>query len=296
MIKMHPESKCVRMSVLLLIMTVFVGITVFLSSCSKTADKSVLYVNETYGFSLEFSNQFSENVDIKEDSQSVYFMDKEIKNRSSELFAGILGIIEVYDKKNSSRADLQEREDTYNLQYLGENERYYFGWAHATDVQAPEDASEEEKNRFSKMEQEFDQIIKTFQFIEESEESEVLALVEGFGHQMQKVSLLARENTLRQTMEENYGDYVSTALIEKWSKDPQYAPGRLTSSPWPDRIEVQYTERMGEELYKVEGIIIEITSQEKEQSGTAARRPITLIVKNTSSGWQIDEVTLGKYL
>ncbi|WP_157677480.1 hypothetical protein [Dehalobacterium formicoaceticum] len=182
------------------------------------------------------------------------------------------------------------------MKYLGENEIYYFGWAHATDVQVPEDASAEEKNRFNKMEQEFNQIIKTFQFIEESEESEVLALVEDFGHQLQKVSLLAPQDTLRQTMEENYRDFVSSALIEKWSKDPQNAPGRLTSSPWPDRIEVQYTERMGEELYKVEGIIIEITSQEKEQSGTAARRPITLIVKNTSSGWQIDEVTLGKYL
>lgn len=79
-------------------------------------------------------------------------------------------------------------------------------------------------------------------------------------------------------MQENYGDYVSPALLAKWLNDPLNAPGRLTSSPWPDRIEILSIEPLSEYAYEVEGEIIEITSVEKASGGVAAKRPITFVV------------------
>ncbi|MGI6678686.1 MAG: hypothetical protein ACOX2Q_06395 [Dehalobacterium sp.] len=284
-----------RKRITLLVLGVLIWSIFFISACNAPEDETVLYINETYGFSVLLSDEFSENVDIINDGQTVYFMDKEIKNQSVELFSGIVGQIEVYEKKITSRAALQEKVESNNLQYLGENETNYFGWTHAKEIQVSENAPEEAKNRFYKMEQEFGHLINSFKVLEESKEIEALALVEEFGQQLHKVSLQASPDSIKKTMEENYGTFASPSLIEKWSKEPQNAPGRQTSSPWPDRIEVQYAEPIGEEIYKVEGIIIEITSDEKEHGGVAARRPITLIVKKAASGWQIDDVTLGRY-
>ncbi|KJS80036.1 MAG: hypothetical protein JM58_19185 [Peptococcaceae bacterium BICA1-8] len=81
---------------------------------------------------------------------------------STETTIGIIARIEVYDKKESSKESMKEREETYNLRYLGENENYYFGWAHGTDVQISYDASEQLKEKFRAMEGKFDEIIKTF--------------------------------------------------------------------------------------------------------------------------------------
>jgi len=122
----------------------------------------------------------------------------------------------------------------------------------------------------------------------------VLNIVNNFGSKLQLVSLLAPEDTLKKSMQENYGSLVSDALIEKWIKDPLNAPGRLTSSPWPDRIEILSISKLSGDAYEVKGEIIEITSQEKGTQKAAARRPITLIVKN-KNGWRIENVTLSSY-
>ncbi|MHB8280613.1 MAG: hypothetical protein ACYDIA_23660 [Candidatus Humimicrobiaceae bacterium] len=96
-------------------------------------------------------------------------------------------------------------------------------------------------------------------------------------------------------MQENYGNLVSQALIKEWINDPPNAPGRLTSSPWPDRIEILSTEKLSEDTYEVKGEIIEITSVEKMSGGVAAKRPITLALKKIENSWLIDDVTLGAY-
>ncbi len=130
---------------------------------------------------------------------------------------------------------------------------------------------------------------------DEADEKAVVDLVESFGSKLQAVSLLAPKDILEKSMKENYGDYVSEALLAKWAGDPQNAPGRLTSSPWPDRIEITSTEKISENAYEVKGKIIEITSTEKEKGGAAAKRPITLEVKKINDSWVIDNVTLGDY-
>lgn len=130
---------------------------------------------------------------------------------------------------------------------------------------------------------------------EESDKEAVANLVEGFGSKLQAVALQAPEDVLKKSMQENYGDFVSEALIAQWLSDPMNAPGRLTSSPWPDRIEIQSIEKLSENEYEVKGEIIEITSTEKVSGGIAAKRPITLTVKKVSDHWLIDSIMLGAY-
>jgi len=111
-------------------------------------------------------------------------------------------------------------------------------------------------------------------------------VVEGFGSVLQKVSLQGPAEEVKKSMQENYSEYVSPELLERWIQNPLKAPGRLTASPSPDRIEIKNVERLAEEAYKVEGEIIEITSAEKKNE-VAARRPVTFVFENTEGKWLI---------
>ena len=128
---------------------------------------------------------------------------------------------------------------------------------------------------------------------EESDKAAVASLVEDFGSKLQKVSLQAPREIVNKSMQENYGDFVSPALLAEWLSNPSNVPGRVLSSPWPDRIEILSIDKMSEDAYEVKGGIIEITSVEKVKGGVATKRPITLVVKKTGERWLIDAVTLG---
>ncbi|HYG58010.1 MAG TPA: hypothetical protein VD902_08115 [Symbiobacteriaceae bacterium] len=129
----------------------------------------------------------------------------------------------------------------------------------------------------------------------ENEQAAVAKLVERFGQKLKSVSLLAPEDIVKQSLQEHYGDLVSPELLAKWQANPQHAPGRLTSSPWPERIETQSIARTSADRYEVQGEVIEITSVEATQGGAAARRPITLVIEQTGGRWLITAVTLGQY-
>lgn len=101
-------------------------------------------------------------------------------------------------------------------------------------------------------------------------------LVKRFGKQLKLVPLLAPQDIVRKSMEEHYSDYVTPQLLNKWQKDPMNAPGRLTSSPWPDRIEIISIHKVSDDQYIVIGKIIEITSAEKLTRGVASLKPIIL--------------------
>jgi len=111
-------------------------------------------------------------------------------------------------------------------------------------------------------------------------------VVEGLGSVLQKVSLQGPEEEVKKSMQENYSAYVTPELLEKWIQNPLKAPGRLTSSPWPERIEIKNVERLAEEAYKVEGEIIEVTNAAKENE-VAARRPVTFVLENIEGKWLI---------
>lgn len=129
----------------------------------------------------------------------------------------------------------------------------------------------------------------------QTDEEAVASLVEGFGGKLQTVSLQAPKDIVNKSMQENYGDFVSPALLAEWLSAPLNAPGRLTSSPWPDRIEILTIEKLSGYAYEVKGEIIEITSTEKVSGGVAASRPITLVVEKIGNRWLIAAATLGAY-
>jgi hypothetical protein len=100
----------------------------------------------------------------------------------------------------------------------------------------------------------------TPQTSQETEQQAITSLVENFGKKLKMGSLLAPEQDVRNNLQTHYADFVSSSLLEKWQNDPQQAPGRLVSSPWPDRIDVLSIENMSEDRYRVKGEIIEVTS------------------------------------
>lgn len=130
---------------------------------------------------------------------------------------------------------------------------------------------------------------------DEAERNEVTKFVQSFGEQLKMVSLLAPEDILKETMNKYYGDYVSAELIEKWLKDTTNAPGRQLSSPWPERIDILPVEKTDENEYIVKGTIIEVTSVEMKEGGSATRRPVTLNVNRIDGKWVITGAEIGDY-
>lgn len=129
----------------------------------------------------------------------------------------------------------------------------------------------------------------------ENGKKEVIVVVKNFGQKLQLVSLQAPKENVVQSIQENYSAFISQALLEKWKNTPLEAPGRIVSSPWPDRIEIKSVEKISADNYQVEGEIIEITSTEIASGEATAKRPISLIVKKSNGKWLINEVTLGDY-
>lgn len=130
---------------------------------------------------------------------------------------------------------------------------------------------------------------------DEAEQAAVKKLVEDFGGRLQSVSLLSPKEDASRSIEDNYGNLVSPALLRGWQADPANAPGRRVSSPWPDRIEIVGLEKSSRDEYRVTGEIIEVTSAEQASGGTAAKQSIVLVVRRSKDRWLINAVTLGEY-
>lgn len=146
----------------IMLLTTVIACAVMLSACNSKPKQDVVYENEKYGFSLNLPGDFAQKVDIREEENFIYFVDKEVQSEHPEQVFGVVGRIETYDKKEFSRENLKELEDMYGLRYLGESVSYHFGWAHATDVQVPPNASEKTIQNFRSLEKEFDAVIGSF--------------------------------------------------------------------------------------------------------------------------------------
>lgn len=133
---------------------------------------------------------------------------------------------------------------------------------------------------------------------EVDQEAAVRSLVEEFGEELEDVSLLGPKEGVAAEMQARYGKYVSTELLLSWMNDPARAPGRLTSSPWPDGIEIATIAKESDTRFAVEGEIVEVTNEGGgvgETPTEAIRRPISLIVEKTGEGWRITSLTLSAY-
>lgn len=130
--------------------------------------------------------------------------------------------------------------------------------------------------------------------IDNNVNQEVRDLTEKFGNTLQKVSLQAPDDIVVKSIKENYGKFVTPELLEKWLNNPQEAPGRITSSPWPERIEINSITDLVDGSYKVKGDIIELTSTEKINGGIAGKYPVTMQVIKHNSRWLINTLTINK--
>jgi len=130
------------------------------------------------------------------------------------------------------------------------------------------------------------------QQIDKSDLAAETGMVEAFGGKLQMVSLQAPKDIVKKSIQDSYSEFVSPELLEKWLGDPGTAPGRLLSSPWPDRIEIQSIDNLGNNAYRIKGEIIEITSVEKVSGGAASKLPVTIVVKKIGGQLLIDAVTL----
>jgi hypothetical protein len=118
-------------------------------------------------------------------------------------------------------------------------------------------------------------------------ETDVAQIVEAFGKRLQAVSLLSPN--VAEEMTREYSEYVSPDLLKQWISDPTLAPGRMVSSPWPDRIEVLSVSKISEEQYAVTGEIIEVTSSELASGRVANKIPVQVVVRWIDGRWWITE-------
>lgn len=116
-------------------------------------------------------------------------------------------------------------------------------------------------------------------------EAAVRETVTGFGSQLQKVSLLAP--TVAADVEKAYAPYVDPALLAKWKSDPSTTPGRETSSPWPDHINIDYVHKVDASTYEVKGYVALMTSNEVAHGGVALKVPVVMTLKKEDGSWKI---------
>ncbi len=120
-----------------------------------------------------------------------------------------------------------------------------------------------------------------------NEETLVRAVVEAFGKQLQIPSLQATDAASQ--IRQHYSMFVSSDLLDKWTQDLSHAPGRVVSSPWPDRIEISTITQQAPGRYVVDGSIIMVTSVEMVKGGAAEKIPVHLTVQNIQGRWLITE-------
>ena len=111
--------------------------------------------------------------------------------------------------------------------------------------------------------------------------AQVSQLVTSFGAYEKSISPLGPVETARSDIQQNYGQFVTSDLLQQWRADPTHAPGRLTSSPWPDRIEIDSVSPQGAG-YIVSGHIIMMTS-----AGKSGEVPVVLLVLRENGAWKI---------
>jgi hypothetical protein len=110
------------------------------------------------------------------------------------------------------------------------------------------------------------------------------AAVTNFGSHLADVSLLATSTDVVDAMHNSYAPYVDANLLAAWDANPAGAPGRLTSSPWPARIDTVSSALNADGTYTVRGTVAEETS-----TGPSGTYPVTATVANENGTWLITQ-------
>lgn len=120
-----------------------------------------------------------------------------------------------------------------------------------------------------------------------AEADAVAAVVQNFGSRLKNVSLLAPDAA--EQIQAQYAEFVTPELLTVWMADPLRAPGRLTSSPWPDRIEIDAIHSIDSTLYHLVARVVEITSAEVGTDKIVASYAVSFTVSQTGGLWLISD-------
>ncbi len=123
-----------------------------------------------------------------------------------------------------------------------------------------------------------------------SDEVAVRSVVTAFGGQLQKVSLEGPDDQVRAEIQTNFSPYVSSELLQKWLNDMNSAPGRLTSSPYPVRIEIESVMRNFDGSYTVQGEVIE----KSNDTPATSTYPTTLTLRLLNGSWKITAAEISR--
>lgn len=129
------------------------------------------------------------------------------------------------------------------------------------------------------------------------EKAQITELLDNFGRELTNVTIIDPENVVAEQIKEHYTPYLTSNLLSKWVLDPSLAMGRTTSSPWPDRIEVDSMEKVDNDRIKVQGYVVWVASGGQNGVEVTATVPAVFFVKKDSSTGKflIDNVLSNKY-
>lgn len=128
----------------------------------------VTYRNDQIGFSLVMPSSFVREVELRQEGSTLFFVYRPVQSLEPRWPYGVIGRVEIYDKTITTSENLQQNADMYGLRLIGENSKYYFGVAHATDLQIPLGSSEQLLAKFRALEADFDSVIRSFQVVKGS--------------------------------------------------------------------------------------------------------------------------------
>jgi len=126
------------------------------------------------------------------------------------------------------------------------------------------------------------------------DEAAVRSTVTNFGMVLKNVSLLAPDAA--QQIANTYAPYATPELIETWVASTTSAPGRLTSSPWPDHINIVSVTIQADGSYLVAGNIIEVTSADQQPGAASDSQPVEITLQERNGTWLISPWSLQPFL
>jgi hypothetical protein len=115
----------------------------------------------------------------------------------------------------------------------------------------------------------------------------VTTVVMEFGRRLRMVALLAPKELVTKSMDEAYSDLVAADLLATWKSNPEKAPGKRTSSPSPERIDISSIKAKGHDAYVVKGKVILLTAQERREGGIFQANPVIMTISQQNGRWVI---------
>ncbi len=121
----------------------------------------------------------------------------------------------------------------------------------------------------------------------EADDRAVRQTVAEFGKQLRAVSVLAPAAQVAASMDQSYATFVVPELLASWKRAPLKAPGKRTSSPSPERIDIDTATPKGPDGYSVAGKVILLTAQERKKGGIFQANPVRMTLVRRQGRWLI---------